>query len=225
MFESGTRAIFFDAVGTLLFPRVPVARTYVEFGRRHGVDLPEADVRLAFRHAFARQEEIDFKTAWRTDEKRECARWQAIVSEVLPEADGSFDALWTWFSTPAAWTVNPDAGDVLRQLTGRGVVLGIASNFDSRLFGVIEAFADLAPLRRRAAISSLIGWRKPAAEFFAELVQLAECQAGEILYVGDDLQNDVQGAISAGLKAILYDPDGQSAEVPRIARLRDLLPP
>jgi putative hydrolase of the HAD superfamily len=142
----------------------------------------------------------------------------------LPGADGCFDDLWAWFSTPAAWTIHPEAGDVLRQLAARGFVLGIASNFDSRLLGLVEALPELAPVRGQCVISSLIGWRKPAREFFDHLTQLADCPVAEVLHVGDDQRNDVEGAIAAGLRAVLYDPHGTASGAPRIGRLRDLLP-
>jgi putative hydrolase of the HAD superfamily len=224
MIDSAIRAVFFDAVGTLIVPSAPVARTYVEFGRRHGVNCIEDEVRGRFRDAFARQEEIDRESGWRTNEARERARWRAIVSEVLPGAEGAFDELWAWFSSPAAWTIHPEAGEVLRELANRRIAVGMASNFDSRLLGLVESFPELAPVRGRCAISSLIGWRKPAPEFFRNVAQRVGCPTAQVLHVGDDRKNDVEGAIAAGLRAILYDPEGADNDYPHIRRLRDLLP-
>jgi putative hydrolase of the HAD superfamily len=224
MIDSAIRAVFFDAVGTLIVPSAPIARTYAEFARRHGVSFLEEEVRGRFHAAFARQESMDREAGWRTNEARERARWQAIVSEVLPGALGTFDDLWDWFSTTGAWTVHPDAGGVIRQLTDRGLVVGIASNFDSRLLGLVESFPELGPVRGRCAISLLIGWRKPAPEFFRHVIQLAECPAAQVLHVGDDPKNDVEGAIAAGMRAILYDPEEAGSDTPHIRRLRDLLP-
>ena len=212
MIDDAIRAVFFDAVGTLLFPRVPVARTYAEFARRNETAVKEDEVTLAFRNAFAKQEKVDLQGGLRTNEERERRRWQTIVEEVLPGAKGTFDSLWAWFATPAAWRVNPEAGDVLRQLSDRGLIVGIASNFDSRLLGLVDAIPELRPLRGRCAVSSLIGWRKPAREFFLHVVQLAGCTADQILHVGDDPANDVEGATAAGLKAVLYDPDWRSTD-------------
>jgi len=225
MIESGIRAVFFDAVGTLLFPRSPVSHTYVEHARRHGVNLTEDHVRSAFREAFARQEELDHAAGWRTDETRERARWRAIVGDVLPgtDADRCFARLWDWFSTPAAWSVHPEAGPVLRKLLDRGLTVGVGSNFDSRLLRLGEVFPELAPVRGRCVISSLVGWRKPAAQFFAALVNAAGCEPAQVLYVGDDLRNDVEGATAAGLRAILFDPAGASHRPDRLTRLRDLI--
>jgi putative hydrolase of the HAD superfamily len=224
MIDSGVRAVFFDAVGTLLFPHAPVARTYAEHACWHGVILTEDQVRTAFRAAFARQEVLDQTAGWRTDEDRERARWQAIVGDVIAgaEADRCFAGLWDWFATPAAWTVHPEAGDVFRDLAARGLVLGLGSNFDARLLGLVEALPDLAPVRGRCLISSLVGWRKPAPEFFAALARSAGCEPHQVLYVGDDSRNDLEGATAAGLRAVLLDPAGESPSPGRIRRLRDL---
>jgi putative hydrolase of the HAD superfamily len=224
MIDDTVRAVFFDAVGTLISPREPVARTYAECAHRHGLEVSEEHVRGSFREAFARQEQIDRDAGWRTDEARERARWQAIVSEVLPGTGSCFEELWAWFASPAAWAVHAEAAEVIRELADRGLAVGIASNFDARLLGLVDAFPLLAPLRWRCAISSLIGWRKPAPGFFAYLTQLAGCPAGQILHVGDDRRNDVDGAMAAGFKAILFDPHTAVPGQDQIARLRDLLP-
>jgi putative hydrolase of the HAD superfamily len=224
MIDSGVRAVFFDAVGTLLFPRTPVGRTYAEHACRHGAAVTEEHVRAAFQEALARQEQFDRAAGWRTDEARERARWRGIVGEVLPgvDAEGCFAGLWDWFRSPAAWTVHPEAADVMRDLAGRGLVVGIGSNFDARLLGLVDAFPELAPARGRCVVSSLVGWRKPAPQFFAALAAAAGCAPGEVLYVGDDLRNDVRGATAAGLRAVLFDPAAEPTGPGRIPRLRDL---
>lgn len=224
MIDSGIRAVWFDAVGTLLFPRVPVARTYAEHACRRGAGLTENQIRSAFRTAFARQEDLDRTAGWRTDEARERARWRAIVADVLPmtDSDACFAGLWDWFSRPAAWTVPADTGDVFRHLTGRGIVVGIGSNFDSRLLPIVDAFPELAPVRGRVVISSLVGWRKPAPQFFDALADAAGCDRGQLLYVGDDERNDLDGATAAGLRAVLLDPAAETPGANRIRRLRDL---
>lgn len=225
MIDSEIWAVFFDAVGTLLFPRTPVSRTYAEHACRHGANISEEQIRQAFREAFARQEEIDAAAGWRTDETRERARWRAIVADTLPGAnsDACFAGLWDWFGTPAAWIVPSDAGPVLRSLSDRGLVVGVASNFDSRLFPLIDAFPELAPVRGRCVISSLLGWRKPARQFFDALVEAAGCERGRVLYVGDDERNDLHGATAAGLRAALLDPAAETPGPDRIRRLRDLI--
>lgn len=226
MIDTGVRAVFFDAVGTLLFPGRPVSRTYAEVARRYGCVVQEEQIRERFRIAWAHQDRLDQLAGWRTSEDRERARWQAIVAETIPDApaDDCFAELWTWFSRPEAWRLNQEAPDVFAGLVDRGFTLGIGSNFDARLLGLVGGLPELAPVRGRTLISSLVGWRKPAREFFAAMVAAAGREPGQVLYVGDDLGNDLEGASAAGLRAVLYDPAGRFAACPRIRQLRDLLP-
>jgi len=46
------------------------------------------------------------------------------------------------------------------------------------------------------------GVEKPDAGFFARVVESAGVPAGEILYVGDRVDNDVVPALAAGLQAV-----------------------
>jgi putative hydrolase of the HAD superfamily len=225
MIDAGTRAVFFDAVGTLLFPHPPVAQVYADFASRHGAACTAEQVRGPLRAAFVRQEELDHAAGWRTDEAREWARWWAVVRESLPGADHEpcFAALWDWFASPHAWTVHPQAGEVIRSLTERGLAVGIASNFDERLRPLVTAFPELVPLADRCVISSAAGWRKPAREFFAEVARVAGCAAGEVLYVGDDRRNDYDGATAAGFRAVLFDPESRMKDAHVIRNLRDIL--
>ena len=153
-------------------------------------------------------------------------RWRAIVRETLPETlnlDACFAELWEWFRSPSAWSTAPNTGPVLTELARRGFILGMASNFDARLAGIVNAIAELAPLADRCIISSLIGWRKPSLEFFREVTVSAACAPREVLFVGDDVRNDFEGARQAGMRAILVDPEGNAEVAERIADLRELL--
>jgi putative hydrolase of the HAD superfamily len=224
--DGGIKAVIFDAVGTLLFPASPVAETYRNIARKHGADIDETVLRVRLRDSFELQERIDRDAGWRTSEDREANRWRNIVRECLPEAKAPkvcFDELWEWYRSPAAWKPEPDTETVLNELTRRGFVVGMASNFDARLAGIVNGIPALRPLNRFCVISSLVGWRKPSTEFFGEVIKMSKCDRSEVLFVGDDLHNDYHGALSTRIKAVLYDPSGRVEGVGRIARLIDLL--
>ncbi len=219
------RAVVFDAVGTLIHPDPPAAVVYAEVGRRFGSRLDLETIAARFSASFRRQEEIDHAAGLRTSESREVARWRAIVAEVLEdvtEPEACFRHLYEHFAKPSAWRTEPDAAATLAALTARGYRLGVASNFDHRLRGIIAA----AGLRVTGQVidSAAVGWRKPAAEFFAAVCRALGVRPREALYVGDDPANDHAGARAAGLSAILFDPrGGAAAGVPRVGRLGELL--
>jgi putative hydrolase of the HAD superfamily len=131
-----------------------------------------------------------------------------------------FQELYAHFAQPSAWRCEPGTASVLAGLAARGCTLGLASNFDARLNGVARGLPELAAVMH-VVISSLIGWRKPAPEFFAILCRTVGVPAEQILFVGDDVVNDYQGAQAAGMLVLLLDPHGK-ADVPDGVRIRSL---
>lgn len=225
--DPGVRAVFFDAVGTLLFPDPGAVHVYTEAARRRGLEVSAEDVRVRFVAAFRAEEAVDAAGGWATGEQREEARWRRIVAETLPsvpDPDELFAELFGHFARPDGWRVDPDAAAVFVELARRGVVVGMGSNYDARLLSVLTGHRAMDPLAGRVVVSAAVGWRKPAGPFFAEVVVAAGCPAADILFVGDDLDNDYQGATAAGMQAVLLDPAGRHPDVPhRIGRLAELL--
>jgi len=225
------RAIIFDAVGTLIHPDPPAPAVYAQIGKRFGSRYHEHVIKPRFVQAFEHEEDLDRRQGWRTSEEREIERWRRIVAYLLEDVadQGScFQVLFDHFSRPEAWRCDPGTGLLLQQLTERGLLLGLASNYDSRLRAVAAGKPELAAIHH-LFISSEIGWRKPAPEFFAAVRKSVELPAEQILYVGDDPVNDYEGAIQASMRAVLFDPNGRYPNhspnpIRSIQRLNDLLP-
>lgn len=219
------RAVFFDAVGTLLFPEPSAPVVYAAVAREHGLVLSPEVIRNRFIKAFREEEAFDLDAGWVTSEAREWERWRRIVFATLkgaPDPEACFQQLYAHFSQAHAWRVNEHAAEAFATLADRGVVLGLASNYDSRLSQVLIGTPDLAPLRKAVVISSEVGYRKPAAKFFEAVVHAAGCERSSILFVGDDRENDFEGASAAGLQVVLFDPHGRENEPARISNLREL---
>jgi putative hydrolase of the HAD superfamily len=221
------RAVVFDAVGTLIEPDPKPASVYFEIGSRHGSKLTLPAIATGFRAAFAAEEFRDSANSLATDEVRERARWRAIVSTVLHDigdANACFLELWQHFASSRNWKLAPGAGALLAELRERELKLAVASNFDSRLRSVLAGFPE-SRLLHDVVISSEVGWRKPAAGFFTALCRRVNCDASEILFVGDSRDNDYDGARQAGMRALLLDPASRPAngECRRIANLAELL--
>ncbi|MBM3980491.1 MAG: HAD-IA family hydrolase [Planctomycetes bacterium] len=223
----GARAAAFDAVGTLLFPNPPAPVAYADTARRFGLDLAPDAVRARFVAAYRREEAADAATDWATSEPRERARWHTIVTETLAgvsDPEACYQHLFDHFAQPGAWELAPGAADVLSALAARGLVLALGSNYDERLWSVLAGFPELDPLKDRVLISAAVGVRKPGAGFFAAVARAVGCAPSEVLFVGDDIENDYAGATAAGMPALLLDPDTRHPEVPhRIAALSELL--
>jgi putative hydrolase of the HAD superfamily len=217
MFLSGIRAVVLDAVGTLIYPDPPAPVLYSQVGKRFGSRHDAEAIKSRFLQAFEQEDQVDRGLGWRTSEEREIERWRHIVARVLDDVSdpgACFHTLFDHFSRPEAWRCASDAGRVLTDLSERDFVLGMASNYDSRLRKVMAGKPELQSIEH-VIISAEAGWRKPAAEFFAAVCRNVGLPAGQILVVGDDLVNDVQGAQSAGLRAVWYDQrDRKNSTVP-----------
>ena len=219
------RAVFFDAVETLIHPEPAVSEVYSEVGFFFGSRLPPAAVMGRFRHFFGIEEEEDRRSGLTTSEERERCRWQNIVAGVLDDvADpvGCFTALYEHFGRPTAWRCDPAAEATLERLAKRGYQIGLASNFDHRLRTVVQGLPELRQVQH-LVISSEIGWRKPAPEIFDAVCESVQLPPEAILFVGNDRLNDFDGANRAGLRALLLDPLGQQGDLgfPRLAGLED----
>ena len=222
------RAVVFDAVGTLIHPDPPVSGAYARAARRFGIHLEEAEIGDRFRSAFARQEEFDRRCGHLTSAAREIERWREIVSDVFREAVPSaetreriFAELWRHFAQPKSWRVDQEAASCWQALAARGLIIAIASNFDDRL---LEIARQIVPLDRaeRLFISARIGHRKPAAEFFCFVERDLALAPSKFLFVGDDLENDYQGAKSVGWQAILLNRIGGRSSTPDNAVISSL---
>lgn len=221
---SRVRAIYFDAVGTVLHPQPSAGAVYAEIGQRFGTALAPAEIHRRFVAAFRAEEEVDARAGHRTDETRELQRWRNIVAIVLDDVadrEGCFDALYDHFAQPTAWVADPAAAPVLEALGRAGYQVGLATNFDHRLRSVLTGLPALAEVQH-VVISSEVGWKKPAPPFFACLGEHCGLAPEKILLVGDDWDNDYRGGRAAGLHARLLDPASRYP-VPAEHRLTSLL--
>jgi HAD superfamily hydrolase (TIGR01549 family) len=93
----------------------------------------------------------------------------------------------------------PDAIGCLTTMRALGFRVGIAGNQTETL----EAWAREAALPADVISSSAsLGVSKPDPAFFERVVELMECRADEVAYVGDRVDNDVLPARAAGLRAV-----------------------
>lgn len=205
--EDQPQAILLDAVGTLVHPEPPVAVAYAAVARSHGIELPGEEIQRRFRAALRRQEAVDEESGFRTDEARERERWRAIVAEVFadqPEPLAPFAALWAHFAQAAHWAVYPEAPTLLRELSANGVRLALGSNFDARLRLIVAGTPAFATLER-LFISSEVGWKKPAAEFYRHVLETLRLKPEALLVVGDDPRNDWEAPRALGIRAALIE--------------------
>src|SRR5262245_10839498 len=204
------KAVFFDVGGTLLTPDPSFHEIYARVLAPIGVRA-NAD---ALRHAaLATWGEFDAAIGRGVDRYShfpggEREYWRRFVRRVLERlseadlADPAADALQTAFSDPGVWTVYPEVAPTLRALGERGLRLGIVSNWDSRLRGLLDAHG-LSPVFDPIVVSCEAGVEKPGPGIFERALSAAGVAPEEALHVGDDLVGDYEGARGAGLTGVL----------------------
>ncbi|HLY86299.1 MAG TPA: HAD hydrolase-like protein [Gaiellaceae bacterium] len=92
--------------------------------------------------------------------------------------------------------LHSDALPCLDALRERGLRLGAAGNMRTVHEDFLRAHVDFVGSSERWGVE------KPAAGFFAHVVEEAGADAAEIVYVGDRVDNDVVPALAAGLRAV-----------------------
>jgi putative hydrolase of the HAD superfamily len=229
-----TRAIFFDAAGTLFEAAHPVGETYCALAKAYGKEVSPAEIRSRFRTCFASSSPLAFPgVATEQIETLERHWWKDLVRRIFEPYgrflafDDYFDELFLYFSKPEAWTLYRETMETLEALKARSLILTVVSNFDSRLLGILSGLG-IAPYFDSVVISSRTGYAKPAPEIFQRALRFHRLDPGEALHVGDTLESDVAGAVRAGLKAILVDRSGEHREkdfvrVESLTEILDLL--
>ena len=205
--------VFFDAVGTLLKPAIPVDETYHRYGLKHGSAISRDSIRNRFYESFKKEELNDVSLDCKTNETREFERWESIVSECFPDLKSPallFNDLFEYYSQPSTWDLYPGTITVIEFLENAGINWGIASNFDLRLQSIVKSKPELCNCKW-LIISSLVGYKKPSNHFFEHLQTSSGISFDKILMVGDSPENDIHPAKELGMQTFHVN-EGQSLE-------------
>jgi len=229
-----TKAVFFDAGHTLLFAHPDLGTIYAETTARFGVRLPPASFVGAFLPVFKEytREAAGQGTA---SDAQDYAMWRDITRRIHKNVEGLagvafepwFEALYERFGDPEVWRFYDDVEPALRDLRGRGLRLGVVSNWDTRLRR-ISAGLGLDRLVDFLVISAEAGVRKPDPRIFEEALRRAGVRPEEALHVGDLPDEDVEGARRAGVRAVLIErqkritPAGKTDGVPALRSLMEI---
>jgi putative hydrolase of the HAD superfamily len=123
-----------------------------------------------------------------------------------------------------------DVPEVLRDLAAAGVKIGLISN-THRCLASFQSHFELQGLVAAAISSSEHGYMKPHPSIFQAALRLTGVAPGEATMVGDNIRQDVEGALGAGMSAVLLyrgaTPHPQTEElasrgVPIIGSLAEL---
>jgi len=215
--------VLFDAAETLFTTRGTVGEIYGEVARRYGSASKPSEIQSAFIRQFRHSGPLT------TENEKEW--WKDVVHRVFDDVgmisnfDQFFDEVYEQFRDGRGWRLYPETLEVLEELRRLQYGLGVISNFDSRVYSVLESL-NIRSFFNSITISSETGYAKPHPEIFMAAIRAAGVPGNRILFIGDNLADDVQAGAAAGLHTILIDRDGRysgSASVPIIQNLRQVL--
>ena len=210
------KVIFLDAVGTLFGAKGSVGKAYADVAAKFGVEVSDEVVNAAFYKSFTNAPPSIFPGVKLEDiPNYEFEWWQFIALETFQHVGAVeqftdfskfFEELYSHFATAAPWYVYDDVIPTLKRWQKRKIELGIISNFDSRLYLVLESL-KLIDFFTSITISTEVSAAKPHPQIFAASLNKHNCSAKDAWHIGDSFQEDYQGATAAGLKAILIKRD------------------
>lgn len=226
------KTIFFDAAGTLMRPVRPIGQSYGLLAARYGMNVPPAEISARFRAAFAGAPPLAFPGAASGEIKNlEYEWWKTLVRKVFEpygrfsRFDEYFAELFAYFARADSWSLFPEALETLAALKEKGLTVAVISNFDSRLFAILQGLG-VASSFASIVISSHAGHAKPDARIFQHALTLQRTDASEALHIGDSPDKDAAAATNAGLTGVLLDRKGRppSNSHLRVQNLAGLLP-
>jgi putative hydrolase of the HAD superfamily len=217
------RAVLFDAAETLFTTRGSVGEIYAAIAHQYGSTATPENIQAAFVR--------NFRGAGPVSTENQKEWWKDIVHRVFTEVgmvdkfDQFFDQVYDTFRNSQGWVLFPETLQVLKELKAAGCKLGVVSNFDSRIYTVMESLSILE-FFDAVTTSSETGFCKPDRQIFEAAVRALKTKPSDTVIVGDSLRDDVEAGSRAGLHAILIDRKGRhaSSSVPKISSLRQLIP-
>jgi putative hydrolase of the HAD superfamily len=226
---NGLQVVFFDVGGTLLHVKTSVGTVYAERAALQGISVSAADL------------DLNFRVAWQHSVERSIARnficsdpilreeWRHIVRETFggkvteAQLEPLFDDLYRCFSSAGAWDLVPGARETFAHLKRRGLKLGVLSNWDSRLLGMLDLL-EIKEVFDVLVISHGVGFEKPHREIFLEALRRAGTAPARALHVGDSYEADILPAKTLGMRTLWVAPEAKRESRPGADACADALP-
>jgi putative hydrolase of the HAD superfamily len=225
-------AVFFDAGETLVHPHPTFPDLFVEVLGREGVQVDAETVRDRTSVVFERfSAAAERKELWTTSPERSRRFWHEVYELLLDDLgvarDGLVDTVYSAFTDLSNYALFDDVEPVLEVLDEAGLLLGVVSNFEEWLDGLLEVVGvrDRFDVR---VISGVEGIEKPDPRIFELALERAGVEAARSVYVGDNPEFDVGPALAVGMVPVLIDrrdrfPDAAGARIRSMHELPAIL--
>lgn len=206
-----TKAVFFDVGSTLVHPSPSVAETFARVAQERGHALTARDVEshMPAMDAYYEAEYLRDGDFWCTHEGSTAIwldqyRYVCHLAGIAHDAEGMAAAVHEAYRRADHWAVYPDVAGCLRELKARGLALGVVSNWDAGLEGLLRGLR-LLPYFDVVVSSAMVGYRKPDPVIFDLACEQMGVDAALCAHVGDRPDADGDGASAASIRPIIVD--------------------
>jgi len=208
-------AVFFDVGNTLIKPNPSVALVCAEvlLAAGHERDVTEIERLLPLVDDYYEDRYRADDTFWTSDEGAADV-WVGMYSLLCDrlgcdraEAPVLARAVYDEFGSPERWAAYPDVAPGFERLRAAGVPVGIISNWDTRLDGVLTGLG-LGALVDTVVCSAVEGLHKPDPRIFQLACERLGVRAERCVHVGDHVYADIVGARAVGMRPVLIDRHG-----------------
>jgi HAD superfamily hydrolase (TIGR01509 family) len=198
-----TRAVFFDVDFTLIYPGPTFqGEGYQQFCERHGLSVDPSRFEGAVADASSLLDEA-------SDHVHDAQLFIKYIGHIIRRIGGCGAGV----DECAAeiyreWAVNnhfslyDDVAPVLNELAATGLRLGLISN-THRCLASFQNHFELDGLITGAISSSEHGFMKPHPSIFLTGLRLLRVSPEEAVMVGDNIRQDIEGALAVGMRAVL----------------------
>jgi putative hydrolase of the HAD superfamily len=206
--------VLFDLDDTLLDHRGAAKEALRDWARHAGLGVAADDLATTWQLLERRYYDMYQRGELTKTEQRRARVRELLGPEELTDqaADSMFEAYWNLYRR--AWRVFPDAEGAVRRALDAGLRVGVLTNGDAGdQRRKVEATA-LAAFALPVFASSELPGAKPDRRAFEFACTALGVAPGRCLMVGDSLVNDIEGALGAGLPAVLLDRYGPVRPAP-----------
>jgi putative hydrolase of the HAD superfamily len=205
-------AVFFDVGNTLILPEPSVAQVCAEVlhAAGHPYELAAIESILPVVEEYYEDRYREDDSFWTSDEGAAdvwvgmyellCRRLGVPVSQARELGRRVYGE----FGSASRWRPYADVIPEFRRLRAAGVKVGIVSNWDTRLAGVLDGIG-LGELIDSVVCSATEGLHKPDPRIFELACSRLGVDAARSAHVGDHMYADVAGARGAGMTPVLID--------------------
>ncbi|MCB1140820.1 MAG: HAD-IA family hydrolase [Leptospiraceae bacterium] len=193
------KAIFLDVGDTILFLKDNPSQIYLSILQKHGYirsDFSREALKESFNYAWnflSSRTDSEWRDRYSIHPRGEGGWWKELIQVFLEHLHGTelsivrdevFDEIFKRFDSPEIWEIEPGLMNLIEFCRTEGIFLGIISNWDLRLRGILEK-KNLTQYFHPILISAEFGYEKPSPKIFLEAQNHYQFPAENYLYIGD----------------------------------------